>query len=123
MSRRHLTLAEAERALDAGRTVEQWLGATTSDLGPVISFVTCSKSRDGTFSVALHRSKDSGSDQFLDVYAFESIDLDHERGARCASAGAALEYAVKEFGASRERFVNAGVVQDEYADYRTSLTR
>lgn len=121
MSRRYLTLDEAERALAAGRTVEQWLGTANSEMGSIISWVDCSKARDGSFRVALFRSIDAGNDAFLDVYAFESADADEAPTAQFENPRAALDHAIRNLGADGEHFVNQGLVQDEYRDHRQTM--
>ncbi len=123
MSRRYLTLSEAERALGAGRAVEQWLGFRDSQPVRVVSWVACRKARDGAFHVTLFRSFDAGTDDFFDVYSFESADGDEAPTAVYANPKDALEHAIRDFGAHAERFVNQGLVQDEYRDHRGPLSK
>jgi len=69
-------------------------------------------------SVTCFEVLDEGSENFLDVYEFTPLDPDLPYGQteKFETADAALAYAESKFGASLEKYVNSGVIQDEYRD-------
>jgi hypothetical protein len=119
---RHLSAAEAERALNAGRSIEQWLGARVEGADRVLKWVQLTVEKDGGgYSVTVFEVLDDGGPEFLDVYEFSPLDADQPYGVTTTlkDARGALEFAIGA-GADPCRFVNAGIVQDEYADYLSS---
>jgi hypothetical protein len=116
--RRHLSAAEVERMLTYGRSVEQWLGAHAAAGERIVRWVRLDAERSGVYSVTLFEVFDDGGPDFIDLYEFSPADADRPDGATRAfsEARAALELA-RTLGADLDRFVNAGVVQDEYANY------
>lgn len=121
-SRRHLTLSEATSALRRGRQVEQYLGVDNGPDGrPVVRWVAVGEAHR-VFRLTLHEVEDVGSDDFLDVSEFPPIAEDEEVGegqviGTSEEADAALHLA-ESLGAAPDRWVNQGVVQDEYRDGR-----
>ena len=109
-------------ALRRGAQAEQFLGSTVADDGrSAVRWLTASRS-GRSFDLRLHEVEDVGSDDFLDVTEFPPLDPEEyvgegRRVADCEDAIALLAAAVK-FGAADDRWVNAGVVQAEYADAR-----
>lgn len=74
----------------------------------------------GGLTLSLHRVRDEGTNDFLDVTAFSPVDEDEEFGegrllGRYPDAATVLA-AAEAAGGRSDRWVNAGVVQDEYAD-------
>lgn len=121
-SRRHLTLGEATSALRRGRQVEQFLGVANGPDGrAVVRWVTVGEAHR-VFRLTLHEVEDVGSDDFLDVSEFPPIAEDEEVGegevvGTSEEPEAALQLA-EALGAAPDRWVNQGVVQDEYGDGR-----
>lgn len=74
----------------------------------------------GGLVLSLHRVRDEGSTDFLDVTVFSPVDEDEEFGeGRSLGSypdGVTALAAAEAHGARSHRWVNAGVVQDEYAD-------
>ena len=124
MSDRHLTESGLARALQGGRNVEQWLGARDESGTIVLRWVGIEHKRDGTATLRINDVLDDGRDDFIDVYEFSPYDWDAEGGATCLfdTPWAALECAVSKWGARRDRFVNEGLVQHEYIDFRKAKT-
>lgn len=112
---RHLTEQFAVGALRRGATIQQFLGP----LSPAgIRYVEI---RPG-FEVYLYLAEDIGHEQFFDVGEFPSLEQREEDEfgrliARVEDPASALQAAEELLGASRGRWVNAGVVDGEYADY------
>ena len=112
--RRHLTDAEATASLRRGRQVEQLLLAD----GAEVHWVTLWTSGQ----VNLHRVEDLGHAEFRDVAEFPPLDQDEHVGegievARCDTFAESIE-AAKGVGCQADRWVNSGMVGDDYADAR-----
>lgn len=120
---RHLSASEAERVLNAGRSIEQWLGARVEGADRVLKWLLLAVENDGGYSVTVFEVLDNGGPEFLDVYEFSPLDVDQPYGVTTTfkDARGALAFAIGA-GADPGRFVNAGIVQDEYADYLSSRT-
>ncbi|MEV6574889.1 MULTISPECIES: hypothetical protein [Streptomyces] len=77
----------------------------------------------GPFEVYLHTVEDVGSESFLDLGEFPPFDPDDEASEFGLLLGmaedplAALRIAEQHVAAERDRWVNEGVVQDEYGDF------
>lgn len=77
----------------------------------------------GPFEVYLHTVEDVGSESSLDLGEFPPFDSDDEAGEFGRLLGAAEEplaavvVAEERTGATRSRWVNENVVQDEYSDF------
>lgn len=75
---------------------------------------------DDGFALRLMETLDEGSEDFLDLYEFNSADASDEDNAgevigRSSSPSDLLRLAAG-VGASDDRWVNAGLIQDEYLD-------
>ncbi|MPY45414.1 hypothetical protein FNH04_37595 [Streptomyces phyllanthi] len=109
-------------ALRRGRSVEQFLGPAGYPERPGIRYVEVRPTK-ATFEVFLHALEDAGSETFCDVGEFPPLDPDDEEeefGRLLASAEDALDALTAAeglTGAVRGRWVNEGVVQDEYLDF------
>lgn len=114
---RHLTEPQATGVLERGAGLEQML---SRDLRAG-SFRWLSAAHEGgTYVLRLHETRDDGSPDFLDVYEFRSVDADDELGEGVIAGSTAeateLLAAAGRSGARLDRWVNAGVIQDEYAE-------
>ncbi|MFO6421800.1 hypothetical protein [Motilimonas sp. KMU-193] len=118
MSRRYLTLQEAESSLNRGKTVEVFLGSFAHDSAKCIRWVSFSKSASG-ITGSLWEAFDQGTIDYLDVYTFDPLSGEYDEPTKLVTAenlkSAALALKVDNFN-----FVNQGMVQDEYADYLSS---
>ncbi|MFJ3883226.1 hypothetical protein ACIPW5_38000 [Streptomyces sp. NPDC090077] len=76
-----------------------------------------------SYEVFLHTVEDVGSESFFDLSEFPPFDPDDEASEFGQLLGmaedplAALAVAEQRTGAKRGRWVNEGVVQDEYGDF------
>jgi len=118
---RHLTLDQAAAALRRGKPVEQLLECGLHDGERTVSWLAVTPSC-GEFTVTAHHVYDDGRPDFRDVAEFAPVDEWEGVGegvevARRADPAAALEAAARH-GAASDRWVNFGVVGDEYADAR-----
>ncbi|MFI9366962.1 hypothetical protein ACIG5E_38920 [Kitasatospora sp. NPDC053057] len=122
---RHLTPAFALAALQRGKQIEQFLGAIEPDDRHGLRWVALSPSRAG-ITIYLSEVEDVGTDTFLDITEFPPLDPDEEtRGREIAvlpTPEEALHLAERELAADPRRWVNQGIVCDEYQDFRTART-
>jgi hypothetical protein len=116
---RHLTVEQARAALERGGGIEQLLGPSEADGQRTIRWLTVFGSRDGGFVVSSHYVFDDG---FGDITEYTPVDADEGVGegadlGRFASAQEAI-VATSRLGASGTRWVNQGLVGDEWHDFR-----
>ncbi|WP_217554024.1 hypothetical protein [Streptomyces sp. GbtcB6] len=119
---RYLAEPFALGALRRGRPVEQFLGPAGPPQRPGIRYaeVRPAKTR---YEILLHTLQDVGHETFADLVEFPPLapDDEEEESARLVATRddplAALTAAEDLTGAVRGRWVNAGLVQDEYHDY------
>lgn len=105
---RHLQAWELAVRLNAGKAIEQWLGARRVDGGRAIRWLRIHGTQLSVFD-----ARDEGDGGFFDLYEFTVLRESHDAFGQSDDALAA---AVRH-GAHAERWVNEGVVQDEYADW------
>ena len=117
---RYLTRSLAEAALTRGRGIEQMLSVTDEGEGRRIRWVTISSGPDADFVVRAHDVHDPGFSSFLDLNEFPPTDEDEFIGegrlvAEHPEAEVALS-AAEALGAVSDRWVNEGLIGDEYGD-------
>jgi hypothetical protein len=102
-------------ALARGRGVEQLLASEPT----VVEWLTLSKDSTG-ITLRRHRVWEVGGHDFTDVSEFPSVDPEEDHGEGTVLAtftdGAEALTGSVEHGARADRWVNEGMVQDEYAD-------
>ncbi|MGW9026812.1 hypothetical protein ACWGQ5_22030 [Streptomyces sp. NPDC055722] len=118
---RYLAESFALGALRRGRPVEQFLGPAGSPERPGIHYVEVRLAK-AQYEIFLHTLEDIGHESFADLVEFPPLDPDDEKeefGRLVATRDDPLAALAAEdvTGAVRGRWVNAGVVQDEYHDY------
>ena len=121
MTRRYLSAAEANSALVRGERVEAFLGGDIRQGQPVIRYTSLWLD-GGSINATVWEVADPQEPGFLDVYSFYPVGHDDEPLEAFTfpdldEAIAALELY---FPGIAERFVIAGVIQDEYAEYLAS---
>lgn len=118
---RHLTPAFALGALHRGKQIEQFLGEVDRDGHRGLRWIAISPGRTSV-TIYLSEVEDGGSDTFFDVSEFPPLDTDDETwGKEIATVSApedALIRACSEPGVNPDRWVNQGIVCDEYRDFR-----
>ena len=116
---RHLSEQPTFSALRRGASVEQMLTQSLSERS--VRWLIALPDAGGII-LRLHHVRDDGDADFLDVYEFQPADEDEYFGegrvvGRYPDAETVLEAAIV-MGARPDRWVNAGVIQDEYAALR-----
>lgn len=115
MSRRYLTVEEASATLRRGKSVEIFLGGFDHEGKGCIRWATFSSS---VKSVAgnLWEAIDQGSEDYVDLYTFNSLSGDYNDPVKSVISDG-IESAASQLGIGELKFVNQGVVQDEYLSY------
>ncbi|WP_256976173.1 hypothetical protein [Streptomyces sp. CS113] len=109
-------------ALRRGRSVEQFLGPVGSPERPGVRYAEVRAAKT-SYEVYVHAVEDVGHENFLDLDVFPPFDQDAEEEDFGQLLGTAedpydaLVLAEERTGAVRGRWVNQGVVQDEYRDF------
>lgn len=119
---RHLTHAAALAALNRGAGIQQLLPVSDED-EDTVRWVTARPDRTGQYLLTLHHVFDEGTEDFMDVAEFSPVDDEEYVGegkqvAQAPSAEGLLE-AARQVGARDGRWVNQGVIDDEYRDSRS----
>ncbi|MEU6340188.1 hypothetical protein ABZ883_04465 [Streptomyces sp. NPDC046977] len=119
---RYLAESFIAGALRRGRSVEQFLGPIGSPERLGVAYVEVRPTK-AAYEIYVHAVEDVGHAAFCDLVEFPPFDVEDEEeafGRLLAVAEdpqAALATAEKETGALRTRWVNQGLVQDEYWDF------
>ncbi|WP_234350351.1 hypothetical protein [Streptomyces sp. WM4235] len=109
-------------ALRRGRSVEQFLGPVGPPERRGVRYVEVRAART-SYEVYVHAVEDVGHESFLDLDSFPPFDQNSEEEefgqllGRAEDPQSALVLAEEGAGAVRGRWVNQGVVQDEYRDF------
>jgi len=105
--------------LSLGRTVEQWLGYKQEDDYIVLRWISIEKESSDEYSVAYIESFDEGSEDFLDIYEFSTLDPDEPLGivTTFSTIDEAISFSLDEYGAKMDNFVSAGMIEAEYLNY------
>lgn len=115
MSRRYLTVNEAESALNRGKSVEVFMGGFVYESEKCIRWASFVKSASGVCG-SLWEAFDQGSVDYVDIYTFDAPTGEYDEPSKIVEAPS-LEAAASKLGINKLSFVNQGVVQDEYAQF------
>jgi len=123
-SMRHLTPSFAIGALRRGGQIDQFLGGSTLDGKPTVRWASVYQSGHD-FVVAVHAVEDIGSADYAGVTESPPVDEDEYVGegkiiGRFETPDEALRMS-ESLGARPNRWVNAGLVCEEYLDYVRSM--
>ncbi len=119
MSRRYLTHKEVESAINRGKQVEAFLGSFQKE-EDCIRWLSVSGSGQ-QYSVSVWEAIDKGSEYYLDVYSFPPANGEWDEPVKVFEVSSLNEIA-EVLGIGNLNFVNYGVVQDEYGDYKATCT-
>ncbi len=115
MARRYLTINEANSVLRRGKSVEVFVGGFSLEGVDYIRWASFSMSGNAVTGL-LWESLDQGSDDYLDIYSFDSKSGEYDEPAKVANTES-IETAASTLCISELNFVNYGMAQDEYASY------
>ena len=118
MPRRYLSYTEIDQRLRRGRAVEAFIGGGLVEGQRTIRWIVLQYHSDRVLG-ELWEAQDPRDSEWLDVYSFGTPDGDDEPLIlyQFDSLRDGLAELDRQFPKISERFVNQGVVQDEYADY------
>jgi len=115
---RYLVYEQLRTNLSIGKPVEQWLSPRVHPNYVELRALTILKERDGTYTTSYVGYFDDGDESFTDIYAFSYPDPDDPEVIKSFdSIDEALHFAMANYNASPDKFVNSGLLQDEYKDY------
>ena len=121
MPRRYLTPSEMESAIARGKSVECFLGACEKGAQKGIKWLLAFRDGEGV-CLKVFETADYGDKDFIDLYEFgplnsalEQDEPDEEE--MFESFNSLISEVEVKFPGSSTRFVNEGVVQDEYSDF------
>ena len=116
---KYLDKNQIETNLKTGKAIEQWIGHYQESDYTILQWLRIDKERSNEFSVSYFEVFDDGDKEFLDIYSFSSADANEPYGRinSFENFQIALYFAEKFYAASIARYVNAGMIQDEYQSY------
>ncbi|MGW1591414.1 hypothetical protein [Streptomyces sp. NPDC002386] len=118
---RHLIPALAIAALRRGRQIEQFLGRVERDGHRGLRWIALSPDSSGV-TIYVSDVEDIGTDNFFDITEFPPLDPEAETWGRMIAVLTApedaLRLAERDLAADPQRWVNQGIVCDEYQDFR-----
>lgn len=115
---RYLMAEQLRANLSLGRYVEQWLPPKHYDHYTIIRYISIEKNDELTYDVNYWEQYDDGNENFIDVYSFSDVDPD-EPGILNTfnSIDEALNFVMANYNTLPDKFVNRGMIQEEYRDY------
>jgi hypothetical protein len=120
---RYLDNQTVKTYLNLGKTIEVFLGRI-SDNREIISFLEFKKTNTNNIEVTYIEVYDEGNLEFLDLYSFSFVDPDMNfEKFNFENIDSAIEFIRDKFKLNEIKFVNAGIIQDEYADLLKSEGR
>jgi hypothetical protein len=113
---RYLGDLDVKMNLAAGRDVEQLLPERYEMNQLIIRYISLERNRSNGWTTRLCEVFDNGNPDFIDIYEFEAVDPDFPFGEEWIfdSIEGAITFAKENFGAASDRYVNRGLIQDEY---------
>ena len=120
MTRRYLSIQEAESARRRGTSIEIFLGGFMFEDKKCIRWASFTAKGDNLVG-CLWEAYDQGSEDYVDLYTFDSPSGEYDEPVNVVTS-ATIEGVVKELGIKNFNFVNQGVAQDEYISYLKSHT-
>jgi hypothetical protein len=115
---RYLGDLDVKMNLAAGRDVEQLLPERYEMNQLIIRYISLERNRSNGWTARLCEVFDNGNPDFIDIYEFEAVDPDFPFGEEWIfdSIEGAITFAKENFGAASDRYVNRGLIQDEYKE-------
>ncbi|MBJ7428016.1 MAG: hypothetical protein JHD28_03535 [Bacteroidia bacterium] len=120
---RYLDKEQLTTNLKLGKSIEQWLGSQNEQDYNILKWIRIDKEKTTEYSLLYFEVFDDGDDKTFDVYEFEPVDPDAQFGIinTFDSIDDLLEFAKNNYMVSENKFVNSGVLQEEYKNYREEM--
>jgi hypothetical protein len=116
--RRYLTISEAKSALARGKQIEQFLGSFYDGQDRAIRHAVIRPEGDRIIANVYECYEPTRAD-FFNVGEFQNVDPDENtEDFIFGSFEEAVSFLEYRNGLSSERFVNQGLVEEEYKDFR-----
>lgn len=111
---KYLSEIEIRTLINLGKTLEIFLGPQI-DNNEIINWLSLTKNKAGEVELSTHSVFDDGDIDNLDIYSFELVDPDEDYQTKeFSTVDEAMTY-IREFHKLTDlRFLNQGVIQDEY---------
>ena len=111
---RYLTEIEITTLLNLGKTLEFFLGPSHED-NDVINWIDICKGIRGTIELSTYSVFDEGNIDHIDLYSFSAVDPDNDfETIEFQTLDSALTFIKDKYRLADLRFVNRGMIQDEY---------
>jgi hypothetical protein len=120
---RHLTPAQAETNLRLGKTLEQWLGIRKESDCRVLRWLSVTRDPLRGYVVTVFEGIED-TRTAKDVYWADAVESDQDGAVQPVDAAGkefvledengVLDFVQAELGGARDRFVNKGLLQDDY---------
>lgn len=109
--------------LNLGKTIEVFLGRISNDKS-IICYLDIVRTKDTDIELTYYEVYDEGNLEFLDLYSFSSVDPDMDfETYRFDHIDRVIEFIHERFKVTEIKFVNAGIIQNEYEDLLISEGR
>lgn len=118
----YLNLEQLKSILIVGKAIEQWLGYSNEEDYIILKWIRIDPEKGGHFTVSYFESFDEGNIDFVDIYEFSTLDPDVPFGISntFSTIEEAINFSIKEYNAALDKFVSAGMIQEEYIIYLNS---
>ena len=119
---KYLTIEQLKTNLILGKPVEQWLSHEEKDDYRVLKWLRIDKEKDLSYSATYFECFDDGNADFTDIYEFSLLDPDGPEIVNVfTSIDDILDIVKVAYEASIEKFVPAGMIQEEYKLYLSRI--
>ena len=109
--------------LNLGKTIEIFLGRISEDK-EIISYLDLQKTKSGELELTYYELYDEGSLEYLDLYSFSFVDPDMNfETYNFENIDLVIEFIRDRYKINDIKFVNAGLIQDEYRELLKSEGR
>jgi hypothetical protein len=117
---KYLTDIEIRTLLNLGKTVEMFLGKES--VNESINWIDMQRGPDSNFQLNIHSVFDDGDADHLDLCNFPSVDPDEMfTTINFETLDEALAHVKTAYGLNQLRFVNRGMIQEEYRLLKLNL--
>ena len=114
----YLMTEQLKSRLNVGGAIDQWLGTYEEEREVIIKWINIFSDKDG-YHVLFIESYDEGDEDFVDVVSFSAVDPDGTYGVLNTfdTSEEVIKFVMEEYGASADKFVAGGMIQEEYIKY------